>query len=390
MMKRTSKRCRNDAPSSSSGAAEAFDFNAKAREFLLACDRASLDLDETRSKLKATVELVEQKNRELEMQKQEHDAAIEAENETVLQLTEERDEIARSRHALAEELRILKADTARERMIADQLRAENERLAEEARTERNEAVQIENEMRQLTSECDRLRGTIESAQDLFFDCITLHNLPGVLLTSGHMLNLEGLIGIWLDDTSFTGDIWFPFQCPLTNRTTAPVHELSEWIVYFACILCLLTSLALRAATLDFIDRLGKSLNLPSRQALYFQHRANPLNQEHQGQWRIYTLPEQLKIFSKLVQAFHRRDMADASFTVDVKPGHTLSVHVTQNRRNGDIVDYDFAVTLSITSFEGNRAIARQHCVQFVASHDVATRTFSQCNFVYPEPPVEIV
>jgi hypothetical protein len=159
-------------------------------------------------------------------------------------------------------------------------------------------------------------------------------------------------------------------------------------------MCLFTTLtrsfSLYAATLDFIDRLGQSLALSSRQALYFQYRSNPLHQEHQGVWRIYTLPEQLKIFSKLVLAFHRRDMGDAGFTVDVKPGHNLSVHVTQNRHNGDIVDYDFAVTLNITSFEGNRAVARQHCVQFVASHDVATRTFSQCNFVYPEPPVEIV
>jgi hypothetical protein len=54
------------------------------------------------------------------------------------------------------------------------------------------------------------------------------------------------------------------------------------------------------------------------------------------------------------------------------------------------LDYEFAVTLNVTSFEGNRGVARQHCVQLAGSTEVVHRHFAYCNFVYPVPPVEII
>jgi hypothetical protein len=74
-----------------------------------------------------------------------------------------------------------------------------------------------------------------------------------------------------------------------------------------------------AATLDFIDRMGRNLNLSTLQALFFQHKGAPLDCEHQGNWRIYTLPEQLQIFSKLVLAYQRRDTGVLLLSVSFIP-----------------------------------------------------------------------
>ena len=237
-MKRANKRCRPE-DGGSPGDAE-LDFNSKTREFFNLCERTSLELHETRVRLKAATELVEQKNKELEAQKAEHDAAIEAENDTVLQLTEERDELARSRHALEEEFRIFRARNVGEaekyRRLAEQrLAANDDLLARIQRLEQETAAMLEAERRAVqktTEDRDQLRDMVDAAKENFTDCITLHSSPGVLLTSGQMLNLEGIVGVWLNSPRFNGDIWFPFQCPLTNKTTTPVRDMSEF-----CFLC---------------------------------------------------------------------------------------------------------------------------------------------------------
>ena len=81
---------------------------------------------------------------------------------------------------------------------------------------------------------------------------------------------------------------------------------------------------------------------------------------------------------------------DASFTVSVKPNHIISVQITQNREEDEIMDYSVAVTLNVVSLEGNRGIAKQHAVKFTATPEVAHRNFPYFNFVYPEPPEEIL
>ena len=234
-MKRISQRIRSEDGGSSSADA-GVDFNAKTREFLTLCESTSQDLQETRARLKATMDLVEEKNRELTRQKEAHDAAIETEGERIRDLSEERDELLRSRTALVEEFRAYKlrhaGDAEKYQRLAEQRLAANEELKMRMRNlEEDTRVALEAECRaveKLTAEKAALKAILDSAKDNFTDCITLSTSPGVLLTSGQMLNLDGIVGMWLNSPRFNGDIWFPFQCPLTNKTTTPVRDLSEW------------------------------------------------------------------------------------------------------------------------------------------------------------------
>ena len=101
--------------------------------------------------------------------------------------------------------------------------------------EEDTRVALEAERRaveKLTTDKAALKAILDSAKENFTDCITLNTSPGVLLTSGQMLNLDGIIGMWLNSPRFNGDIWFPFQCPLTNKTTTPVRDMSECGCYF--------------------------------------------------------------------------------------------------------------------------------------------------------------
>jgi hypothetical protein len=265
MLKRSSKRYRPEDGGCPAPVDADLDFNAKTREFITLCERTSLDLQETRARHKVTMELVEQRNKELEAQKTEHAAAMEAEYDATQRLIDERDELTVSHNAVVEEFRTFKARDTGEadkfRRLAEQLtakceelreqnerlaedahngREQNERLAEEVRNEHNGALKLEVDKEKLVTERDKLKGAIKAAQETFHDCITLQNRPGVLLTSGQMLDLEGIVSLWLNSPRFNGDIWFPFQCPLTYRTTTPVHELSEFIRIFCILLAALT------------------------------------------------------------------------------------------------------------------------------------------------------
>lgn len=166
---------------------------------------------------------------------------------------------------------------------------------------------------------------------------------------------------------------------------------------------------MNAATLDFIARLGSSLGLPPHQEIYFRYKAQPFDHDYEGSgWEVYTLAEQLQIFSKFTLAYHRRNepvsvffltlpmlietdpaLQGAGFTVNVKPNHTLTVQVTQNRVHDDIVDYEFAISLNVITIEGKRGVARQHAVQIYETPEIANHLFARCSFVYPEPPILI-
>ena len=75
--------------------------------------------------------------------------------------------------------------------------------------------------------------TITTTKNQFADCITLEeNANCIPLTSGQLISFEGLIRIWLFNDQFNGNIWFPFSCPLTKKTTTPVADLSEILTHF--------------------------------------------------------------------------------------------------------------------------------------------------------------
>jgi len=95
----------------------------------------------------------------------------------------------------------------------------------------------EQDMRQLTRinalETDKhlLTLTLNATRSFYFDVITLEkSATCVPLTSGQITSFEGIVGLWSQCDNFTGDVWFPFQCPLTKTITTPVKDLG-WEQY---------------------------------------------------------------------------------------------------------------------------------------------------------------
>jgi predicted nuclease with TOPRIM domain len=68
---------------------------------------------------------------------------------------------------------------------------------------------------------------LQAARQQFTDPITTENRGCILLTTGQLMDLEGLIRTWLAADDFTGDVWFPIKCPITKRITHPVREMGE-------------------------------------------------------------------------------------------------------------------------------------------------------------------
>lgn len=129
--------------------------------------------------------------------------------------------------------------------------------------------------------------TIDTARAQFVDCITLEeNANCIPLTSGQMTNFEGLVRIWLSQDSFNGDVWFPFSCPITKKTTMPVADLSS---------------------IELFSRVGICLGLKAAPPFFFRYNANPVTSTEPCAWEAYTLSEQLAIFSKLVLSYRRRN-----------------------------------------------------------------------------------
>ena len=78
---------------------------------------------------------------------------------------------------------------------------------------------LENDKRLLTL-------TLNATRSFYFDVITLEqSATCVPLTSGQITSFEGIVRLWYQYNNFTGDVWFPFQCPLTNAITTPVKDL---------------------------------------------------------------------------------------------------------------------------------------------------------------------
>jgi hypothetical protein len=146
-----------------------------------------------------------------------------------------------------------------------------------------------------------LASTIRVAQHHFIDSITLEkNATPVPLTSGQFTNLEGLVRIWVYDDNFNGDVWFPFQCPLTKTTTAPVKDMSECCHFHCLVKCHLND-PFVPATVDLMSRLAASLGLDNTPPFFFRYRTSYLDN-----WTTYNLSDQIQLFSKLVLVYHRR------------------------------------------------------------------------------------
>jgi hypothetical protein len=122
--------------------------------------------------------------------------------------------------------------TERHQMQIKNLESEIQSLKEQAEEFETTKTELEyakqKEVEAIHLKVVSLTGTIRAAQAAFVDSITLEqNATCVPLSSGQFTNLEGLVKIWAHDDNFNGDVWFPFQCPLTKTTTAPVKDVGE-------------------------------------------------------------------------------------------------------------------------------------------------------------------
>jgi hypothetical protein len=61
-----------------------------------------------------------------------------------------------------------------------------------------------------------------------------------------------------------------------------------------------------AVTMDFIARIKDDIGLSENQALFFKYRARACRGQAARQWTMYTITEQMHLFSKLVLAYRRR------------------------------------------------------------------------------------
>ncbi len=152
----------------------------------------------------------------------------------------------------------------------------------------------------LQSELNRADETIMSAQSHFTDCITLVTSASCIpTTTGQLISIEALVKVWIHDTRFNGDIFYPYICPLTKQTTSPIKDLR---------------------TIEILTRIGDSLGLQSDTPFHFRYKIN-------GDWEVYSVIDQLSIMSKLVLSYHRH----SSFTVCVKDCHFISgIHTITN------------------------------------------------------------
>ena len=102
------------------------------------------------------------------------------------------------------------------------LRSQIKHLEHNQKTEQRQLARIG----ALETDNHLLTSTLNAARAFCFDVITLEqSATCVPLTSGQMTSLEGIVGLWAQHDSFTGDVWFPFQCPLTKTITTPIKDL---------------------------------------------------------------------------------------------------------------------------------------------------------------------
>ena len=97
--------------------------------------------------------------------------------------------------------------------------------------QKSQIIRLELEKRNIEDKIKTHSEYVHAAQEQFIDCITLdQNANCILLTSGQHTNLEGIVKIWMYNDNFSGDVWFPFQCPVTKTTTMPVRDLCEFLI----------------------------------------------------------------------------------------------------------------------------------------------------------------
>ena len=78
-----------------------------------------------------------------------------------------------------------------------------------------------------------------------------------------------------------------------------------------------------AVALDFISRLGTTLELNPGHTLFFQYKSLPLSEDNQGEWMVYNIQDQMEIFSKLALCYKRRfDQASIGSSVCCGPALT--------------------------------------------------------------------
>jgi chromosome segregation ATPase len=126
-----------------------------------------------------------------------------------------------------------------QRLVADQQKEIKDQKSQVVKLEqirdmgRTKQMEFQSERNALEDRLKTQSDFVHAAQEQFTDCITLdQNANCILLTSGQHTNLEGIIKIWMHNENFNGDVWFPFQCPVTKTTTMPVRDLCELFIFY--------------------------------------------------------------------------------------------------------------------------------------------------------------
>ena len=111
------------------------------------------------------------------------------------------------------------------------MKALSDQHREESNTNQNRIRVLEARVQDIDAMQNRLddcHASLNMAQSMFMDPITLdQDATCIPLTSGQVINLKGLVELWIFDNRFTGDMWYPFPCPITKMMTYPVRDLGE-------------------------------------------------------------------------------------------------------------------------------------------------------------------
>ena len=161
--------------------------------------------------------------------------------------------------------------------------------------------------------------------------------------------------MWLFDSHFNGDVWYPYTCPLTKKQTTPVKDLG---------------------TVEILSRIGQSLGLEALPSFYFRYNMYP-STDNKVHWIVYSLSEQLALAAKLVLAFHQRRSGDCGFTLCIRENHVITVRCWRPYGTDGTDECEFSMGLHIIPPSG---VPTRHVLELCFKEGIIN-PFPKCRFV---------
>ena len=203
------------------------EIRARIEDFTRFVDQIAVESDETKAELQTTKEQVQEISAQLNSALAKNEAQAESIRNCNLDLQEKDEEISQ----LEATVETLQTNLAREAAMTKEADAEIIQLSAKVAQLKESNLQLHEQvasMAQENSEFRAVRDLLKSATAQFRDYITLDaSASSIPTTTGQVTSIEGLVKIWLNDSHFNGDIWYPFVCPVTKQTTTPLRDLGE-------------------------------------------------------------------------------------------------------------------------------------------------------------------